>query len=109
MRTSASNRSSRVGIVSDAPAQELERDRLAELDVVGPVHLAHAAAAQRRDDPITAGEQRPGREDCSSGGGGWPELGLAAVAWLRIHPESGGGARLAGPIAWRLFAGHTCF
>ena len=29
------------------PRQELQRDRLVQLEIVGPVHLAHAAAAQQ--------------------------------------------------------------
>ncbi len=31
--------------------QELERDLLAQAEIVSTVHLAHAASAQQRDDP----------------------------------------------------------
>jgi hypothetical protein len=36
--------------------QELERDRLAELQVVGPVDLTHPAFSQEPDDAVAAGE-----------------------------------------------------
>ncbi len=45
-----------------ASGQELERDRLAELQVVGAVDLAHAAAAEQPDDAVALGEHGPGRE-----------------------------------------------
>ena len=40
--------------------QELQRDGLAELQVVGAVDLAHAAAADEADDAVALGEDRPG-------------------------------------------------
>ena len=43
---------------SESPRQELQRDRLAELQVVGAVDLAHAAAAEQADDPVALGEDR---------------------------------------------------
>ena len=42
--------------------QELQRDRLPELQVVGPVDLAHPAASEPADDPIAPAEERAGRE-----------------------------------------------
>ena len=51
--------------------QHLERHRLVELQVIGPVHLAHAAAAEETDDAITPGEDRARQEATSF------ELGLA--------------------------------
>ena len=42
--------------------QELQRDRLAELQVIGAVDLPHAAAPEESDDPVALGEDRPRRE-----------------------------------------------
>ena len=42
--------------------QELQRDRLPELQVVGAVDLAHAAAADEADDAVALAEDRAGRE-----------------------------------------------
>ena len=47
---------------SESPRQELQRDRLAELQVVGAIDLAHAAAPEQADDPVALGEHRAGRE-----------------------------------------------
>ena len=48
------------GIAVDVAGQELERDRLAELQVVGAIDLAHAAAAEPADDAVAAAEEWPG-------------------------------------------------
>ncbi len=50
------NRSSRSGSCSTVARQELQRDRLAELQVVGAIDLAHAAAAEQADHAVAAGE-----------------------------------------------------
>ena len=42
--------------------EELQRDRLVEPQVVGAVHLAHAAAAEQRDDAVAGGEHAPWRK-----------------------------------------------
>jgi hypothetical protein len=42
--------------------QELQRDRLAELQVIGPVDLAHPAATEQTDDSISAGQHRARNE-----------------------------------------------
>ena len=42
--------------------QELQRDRLSELEVVGAVDLAHAAAAEQADDAVAVGEDDAGGE-----------------------------------------------
>ena len=49
-------------IAVDVGRQKLQRDRLAELQVVGAVHLAHAAAADAFDDAVAAAEERAGLE-----------------------------------------------
>jgi hypothetical protein len=36
--------------------QELERDRLAQLEIVGPIDFTHAAFAQQADDTVTTRE-----------------------------------------------------
>ena len=62
MRASLWNRSSFSGSPSQQGGQELEGDGLAELQVVGPVHLAHAAPAQEADDAVPVEQQVTGRE-----------------------------------------------
>ena len=42
--------------------EELQRDRLAELQIVGPIHLAHTAPTEAPDDPVAAVEDGSGRE-----------------------------------------------
>src|SRR5512132_4182862 len=39
------------GVVREHPREKLQRDRLAELQVIGAIDLAHSAAAQKADDP----------------------------------------------------------
>ena len=48
--------------IGQMPRQELQRHGLAELQIVGAVDLAHAAAAEQADDPVALGEDRAGRE-----------------------------------------------
>ena len=43
-------------IIRNRLRQELERDRLAEAEIVGPVHLAHAPFADGADHPVTPGQ-----------------------------------------------------
>ena len=62
MRSSLWNCASRAGVGGDAVGQELQRDRLIEREVVGAVHLAHAAAAEQRDEPVAAGDDGARRE-----------------------------------------------
>ena len=50
------------GVAVERFGEELERDRLAELQVVGAIDLAHAAAAEPADDAVTAVEDRAGRK-----------------------------------------------
>jgi len=42
--------------------KELQRDGLAELEIVGTVDLAHSALPQEVDDPVSTGEHRAGDE-----------------------------------------------
>ena len=58
----------RVG--GDGIGQELERDRLAEAEIVGAIHLAHAALAEQADDPVAAVENGAGREAAVTDGVG---------------------------------------
>ena len=51
-----------IRVALDVARQELQRDGLAELQVVGAVDLAHAAAAEQADHAIAAGEDRAGQE-----------------------------------------------
>src|SRR5262245_63964887 len=50
------------GIVLDLWRQELQRDRLAELEIVRPVNLTHPAAAEQADHAVTAREHRAWQE-----------------------------------------------
>ncbi len=50
-----------VGVAREVFGEELQRDGLAEREVVGPVDLAHPAAAQRADDAVPPGQKRARR------------------------------------------------
>ena len=42
--------------------QKLQRNRLVEREIVGPVDFTHAAPAEERDQPIASGDNRAGDE-----------------------------------------------
>jgi len=46
------------GVSRDALGQELQRDRMIQLEVIGAVNLAHAAAPQQTNDPIARSQAR---------------------------------------------------
>src|SRR5262249_55561582 len=74
--------------------QELERDRLAELEVVGAVYLAHAAASQEAHDAVAARDHRAGKEARRlrrGARGASPQVGGAA--------HRGRGGRRGDPLA----------
>ncbi|HSC27700.1 MAG TPA: hypothetical protein VLD67_10520, partial [Vicinamibacterales bacterium] len=48
--------------VDQAAWQELQRHRLPQLEVVGAVHLAHAASAEQRDNTVALADGRSGQE-----------------------------------------------
>ena len=66
-------------IAVDVGRQELQRDRLPELQVVGAIHLAHAAAAEPADDAVAAAEERAGREAAVVDGAGRREPAARAA------------------------------
>ncbi len=68
------------GVVGGTLRQKLEGDRLAQLQVVGTVHLAHAAAAETAHDAISLGEQGAGREAAVV-----DRAGVAGVGERRTH------------------------
>src|SRR5207249_1003814 len=74
------------GIGGQRLGEELEGDRLSELQIVGPVDLPHPTTAEKRNDPVTAREERPRKElplfDRTGGGGRIPP---------RIGPRGGYG------------------
>lgn len=39
--------------------QELERNRLSQLDIVGAIDLTHSAATEQTDNPVAPDEHRP--------------------------------------------------
>ena len=95
MRTSVWSWVSRAGSLSTSGRQELERDRLAELQVVGAKDLAHAAAAQTLDDAVASAEKRA-------------RLEAAVIDGARRREPAGGGrrarvSRAARAIGARLF------
>ena len=49
------------GIIGQRLGQKLQRDRLAELQIVGPVDLAHAAATEQTDDAEAPSQHGPRR------------------------------------------------
>jgi hypothetical protein len=51
-----------VRVACQAFGEELQRDGLSELEIVGPVDLAHATLAEKRHDAEAAGEHGPGSE-----------------------------------------------
>jgi hypothetical protein len=51
-----------VGAMRELLRQELERDRLSQLQIVRTIHFAHAAAAKQSDDAVAAGQDRAGNE-----------------------------------------------
>ena len=59
-----------IGILLHVARQEFQRDGLAELQVIGAIHLAHAAAAEQADHAIPVGQNLS-----------WHVL--SAVAWRR--------------------------
>ena len=67
--------------------QELEGDRLLELQVVGPVDLAHPAAADEPGDAVAPRQDRAGHEPLARPGGGSPLEGV------RSWPGEGVGER----------------
>ncbi len=62
MRTSLRKRASARGRSCAPRREELQRHRLAELEVVGAVHLAHAAAAEQAENPVAARQRGAGRK-----------------------------------------------
>ena len=83
MRSSLWNWLRRASPAATACRQELQRHRLIEREVVGAVDLAHAAAAEQRDEPVAAGDDGAGRE--ASGRGVtwvWP------IVTARVRPGS---------------------
>ncbi len=57
-------------IAIDVRGKELQRDGLPELQIVGAVDLAHAAAAAPLDDPVAPAQERAGREAAVVDGSG---------------------------------------
>jgi hypothetical protein len=49
-----------IGIALDVTRQELQRDRLTQLEIVGAIDLAHAAAAEEADHAVAARENGSG-------------------------------------------------
>jgi hypothetical protein len=56
-------------VLGEGRGKELQRHRLVQLEVVGPVHLAHPAAADEAEDPVALQQDLPGHET-----GGHPAL-----------------------------------
>ncbi len=70
-------------IAVDVGGQELERDRLTELEIVGAINLAHPAAPAALDDAIAAAEQRARREATVVDGSGRGEPAARHAAGWR--------------------------
>ena len=77
-------------VAREIAREKLQRDRLAEFEVVGAVHLAHAAAAEQADDAIAIGEDRAG---CEAADGDCVGRDEPPDAWrLRESRRDAGGA-----------------
>ena len=71
--------------------QELQRDRLIEREVVGAIHLAHAAAAEQRHEAVAAGDDGAGRKTagdrrgwCARGGRRDRDVVVAGASGTRV-------------------------
>ncbi len=96
-----------LAVAVEAVRQELERDRLLELEVVGAVDLAHPAAAQQADDPVAPGEHCPGYEPLA----GQPPPAVRGRARLLAggrRPRRRGVRRGAGRALGDVEAGSAC-
>ena len=86
-------------IAVDVSGQELQRDRLPELQIVGPKHLAHAAASEAPDDAVAAAEEGAGGKapviDAAARGGEHPAL-LAAERDDELEAGAGRWRRAGG-------------
>src|SRR5207249_1555573 len=98
------------GVVRERGPDELERYRLGEPEIVGAVHLAHAAASEQRGNPVTVVENRAWLElsVIDRGRLSQPPLGRADAAVRRTRPDRcrvvrcGLGVGRVDPLAVRL-------
>jgi len=67
------------GVALDVARQELQGNWLTELEVVSPVHLAHATSAQQTDHAVAARQNVPGQEATA----------VAGLAVRRRHASGG--------------------
>ena len=78
----------------ESVGQELEGDGLPELQVVGPVDLAHAPLSQQARDAVAAGQEEARKEPClrrgGEGGAGRREAGVGAVRLIRRRERGRG-------------------
>ncbi len=90
-------------IAVDVGRQELQRDRLAELQIVRAVHLAHPAAADAFDDAIAAAEERAGREASviDRARAREPACGRGAATGARAETRIAGAALVGGLTSGR--------
>jgi hypothetical protein len=49
-------------VLREVPREELEGHRMAELQIVCPIHLTHAAAAEQRDNAVSIRNSHAGQE-----------------------------------------------
>ena len=91
--------SSRAGSAIDLLGQELQRDRLTELEVVGAIDLAHPAPAEAPDDAIAGVEQGAGREPAVVDRVGARQPAAALRRGLRVPRTNGGVADRCGHMA----------
>ena len=87
-RTSLEQRLQAHGSLAQLLGQELERHRLAELEVVGAVDLAHAAHADALDHAVAAGEDVAGDEALCRSGGGVPGVVIDGSAFASPYWRS---------------------
>jgi hypothetical protein len=80
-------------VLREIHRQELERDLLSEAQVVGPVHLAHAAPPEQAEDAVAVVEDHPGSEAAVVDRAGRVQparLRRRGRGWSRCMPGDGG-------------------
>ncbi len=82
-----------LGILGQVARQKLQRDGVAQFQIVGPVDFAHAPFADQRHDAIAVGDFRAGQEAAVIGTAG--KGGLAAA----VRRGAAGGVHLGRGVA----------
>ena len=69
-----------IGIVGERLRQDLDRDVASQLRIAGPIHFAHAARAEGRDDFV--------RTYANAGSESWARLPVSRHCWRRSFQDA---------------------